>query len=173
MRLQKEFTVVTFTVEELVCSVRDQMIAEGYATDAQGINRGNCDIFADRLAHEIKTHSPGDLTNFGEREICDYFEDREESGSPLVRDKLLRELPDMTPPAGMSWVQLDHVIERSGMGWGIHVFVVHNGKAYDSETPDGVTSFLDLPSYQRTLAFFTDRYGPLSALEEPQEAPAP
>lgn len=162
---------MSLTVKELVCRVRDEMIAEGYASDPRDINSGNCDAFADRLVRLISEHFSGGSTHSGEREICDYFKDREGSGLPLVREKLLLELPNMVPPADMTWDQLDLFIERAGMGWGLHVFVVHNGKAYDSETPEGVHSFFDLPLFQRFFRYYADKYGPLNALERLQSAP--
>lgn len=135
-----------------VCRLRDEMIAEGYAESYQDINAGNCDEFADRLVRTLQSSS--EHVKADTREICDYYDHWEDTGGPLVRAKLDVDLPNMLPPEGMDWKDLDAFIERSSLGWGFHVFVVVNGKAYDSETPEGVDSFFELPVFKRLLAFY-------------------
>jgi len=57
----------------------------------------------------------------------------------------------MMPPGGMTWDELDQFVSDAEMGWGLHVFTVCDGMVYDSEAPDGVASFFELPFYVRYL----------------------
>lgn len=152
-------------VKDLVANITARMIEDGYGQTAKDINGGNCDIFADLLAKSIAISHVVVSENFGVREISSYFEDYEDSGMPLQRAEVLRDLPDMIPPSGLSWDQLDVFIEHANLGWGLHVFVVFDGKAYDSETPDGVFSFFDLPVFQRLLSVYEAKHGPLNEIE--------
>lgn len=137
--------------------VRDELVAEGYGEDYADINRGNCDMFADRFVTRVMEQSAeGDQPDIMEAEIVSYFvSDADgnvgDNGGPLDRELLAKVLPDMTPPNGMTWDELDDLISREQMGWGLHVFAVCDGRVYDSEAPDGVTGIFDLPFYERYL----------------------
>ena len=145
-------------IKDVVCLVRDEMITEGYGDSFRSINQGNCDTFAYRVAKKMRELIVTDSTRIAEQEICDFFVERDVDGGPLNRQQLSEVLPEMIPPDGMSWDELNRLIDQTGMGWGLHVFVVYEGRAYDSETPEGVTSFFDLPFFQRYLARLDDRF---------------
>lgn len=139
-------------ISSVVHIIRDEMVAEGFADDYEGINRGNCDEFADRLVRRIEEESSeGDTPQIDALEINDFFLGAAEFGGPLDREKLGRMLPEMVPPGGMTWDALDRIVFDADMGWGLHVFTVCEGRVYDSEVPDGVESFFDLPFYVRYL----------------------
>jgi hypothetical protein len=139
-------------------AVRDEMVAEGYGETYQDINNGNCDEFADRFVSAVLEQSAeGDQPDIVEVEITSYFRpiaegEFVENGSPLNRELLATVLPNMTPPEGMSWDELDEFIYENQVGWGLHVFAVCDGLVYDSEAPDGVPGIFDLPFYERYLA---------------------
>lgn len=84
------------------------MIAEGFAVSFQEINRGNCDEFASRLINALRAAGNGVLAF--EREINFYYYDLEASGGPLVPALLVKDLPDMVPPIGMDWNDLNAFI---------------------------------------------------------------
>jgi hypothetical protein len=58
----------------------------------------------------------------------------------------------MSPPAGLSWDDLDRFVSETGIGSGLHAFIICDGVAYDSEAPQGVASVFDLPFFEMFLA---------------------
>jgi len=148
-------------------AVRDEMVAEGYGETYQDINNGNCDVFADRFVSRVMEQSAeGDQPDMMEAEITSYFRpvnegEFVENGGPLNRELLATVLPNMTPPNGMTWDELDELIFETQMGWGLHVFAVCDGLVYDSEAPDGVSGVFDLPFYERYLAGYHAKTAPV------------
>jgi hypothetical protein len=145
-------------ISRVICDIREQYVSRGFADDFEDINRGNCENFAVSVIDEIREQSAeGDVPEIEFYEICSFFEGQgddecvEEYG-PLDRTALSIMLPDMSPPGGRTWEQLDRIVGETEIGWGLHTFMICEGRVYDSEAPEGVPGIFDLPFYERYLA---------------------
>jgi hypothetical protein len=148
-------------ISRVILDLREQWVASGQAESFQTINAGQCEDFADAVVEAVCEQSAeGDVPEIESIELPNFYQVNPETGfafdegGPLDRVKLLEVLPNMKPPEGMSWEDLDRFIWDASIGWGYHVFVVCEGRVLDSEAPDGVESIFDLPFYQRFLEKF-------------------
>ncbi|MNU33123.1 hypothetical protein D3C71_216810 [compost metagenome] len=144
-------------ISKVIEDLRRQWVADGHAASFQAINSGQCEDFAELVVDTVREQAGGDSPEIDKAQICDFFRIDPETGyafqhgGPVDRELLLATLPDMTPPAGMSWDDLDRFVSETGIGPGLHAFVVCDGVAYDSEAPQGVSSIFDLPFFERFM----------------------
>jgi len=143
-------------VSDVIRGERQRMVDEGEAGCFVSINSGLCGDFADQVVALLAQATPP--IEADALEIINFFQvDPEtgfayDSGGPMDREVVRNILPAMLPPDGMTWDELDAYLSDSDISMGMHVFVVCDGKVYDSELPDGGDSIFDLPLFQRYLA---------------------
>lgn len=147
-------------ISKVIEHLREEWVAEGRAESFETINNGQCEDFAELVVDTVMEQAgEGDVPEIGSFEIRDFFQLDPETGSnfdhggPIDREALLAALPEMTPPAGMSWDDIDRFVHDTGIGRGLHAFVICEGMAYDSEAPHGVCGIFDLPFFERFLAW--------------------
>lgn len=148
-------------ISRVVIDLREQWVASGRAESFEEINSGQCDDFAEALVEAVLEQSAeGDVPEIESIELPNFFQIDPntgfafDEGGPLDREKLLSALPNMKPPQGMSWDDLDRFIWDAGISWGYHVFAICEGLVLDSEAPYGVDSIFELPFYQRFMLKF-------------------
>ena len=139
--------------------IRGEMVRDGEADSFEDINNGHCEEFAERVVDMVVSQAadgkapdiePFEMPNFFQVDPSTGF--AYDNGGPLDRDLLLRVLPSMLPPGGISWDEFDSLLSSTGIGWGTHVFMVCDGRVYDSEAPHGVDSMFELPFFERFMA---------------------
>jgi hypothetical protein len=117
--------------------------------DAQMVNAGNCDLFASGLLRRLGRTVP----LLDERDIGDFLMEEsedEDEATLLNRERLERDY-DYQPPEGMTWEDLDDLALFCCWSSGTHVWVSDGTRHYDSECPEGVDNFLDLPIFKRHI----------------------
>ena len=132
-------------------------LADAPGTTARDINRGQgahgccsdfvCDVY-ERLGGIDSAYELG-LSEIG----VDNFMDRDEDGECATFDQdLIKEhWPLVVPPEGMTWDDLSKMALTCGFSAGTHEWIHLNGRHYDSETPNGVDNFFDLPFFKRVI----------------------
>lgn len=145
-------------ITTIILAERQRMIDDGEVDDFVEINSGQCEDFALKVVaifnDQASTRGTPEIGSF---EINNFFQINPqtgfafEDGGSLDRELLARYVPHMNPPPNMTWDDLDAFIAETGIGWGLHVFIVCGGLVYDSEAPEGVESIFDLPLFQRFL----------------------
>lgn len=154
-------------ISKVIEDLREQWVADGHAASFETINNGQCEDFAELVVETVLEQGEGDAPEIRCVQICDFFGMDPDTGfphdhgGPINRGSLLAALPDMTPPAGMDWDELDGFIRDTEMGRGLHAFVICERMAYDSEAPQGVCSIFDLPFFGRFLE--KNGYSPLES----------
>lgn len=110
--------------------VKEFMLEGGYS-DAAEINTGGCESFAQALMRRTEIGDMYGVENF-----------QHPDGT---FDWTLLARWGITPPIGFTPSEVD--AKRLGG----HLWVEQGGRHYDSECPDGVSSFFDLPFFKRQL----------------------
>jgi hypothetical protein len=148
-------------ISRVVLDLREQWVVSGRAESFEEINSGQCEDFAEALVEAVLEQSAeGDTPEIETIELPNFFRIDPKTGfaldegGPLDRAKLSAALPNMKPPQGMSWDDLDRFIWDASICWGYHVFAICEGRVFDSEAPHGVDGIFDLPFYQRFIARF-------------------
>jgi len=146
-------------VTEAVKRVRDRMVDDGEAPDYRTINSGLCGDFADEVADYIENNVRGgremdiavyELANFIQVDPETGF--AYDDGGPFDRDLILRNWPDFPLPEGVEWDDLDRLSLDCGFSAGTHTFVGYGDLFFDSEAPEGVKGFFELPFFKRVIA---------------------
>lgn len=65
-------------------------------------------------------------------------------------DQFAREIADTVPGAAMTWDFEQSGDTKTEFHY-MHCFVLYRGRFYDSETPDGVDHWMNLPTFQRHI----------------------
>lgn len=152
---------MTKPIEELLPeTIRLELVrwlADAPGTTASDINRGEgahgccadfrSDIY-ERLGGVREAYALG-LYDVG----IDSFMECDDDGECNAFDVGLlgKHWPQVVPPAGMSWEDLDQMALVCGFSAGTHEWIVLNNRHFDAETPDGVDNFFDLPYFQRVV----------------------
>ena len=140
-------------IAEAIISLRNDYIMKGEAPDVMTINHGLCACFADDIADhlpEIEGLQAVDIAGFIEVDPetgCSY-----DSGGPFDLELIGANWPNITPPEGLTWEDMNQLSEDAGFSCGTHVFLTFNGKFYDAEAEQGVDTPFELPFFQRVIA---------------------
>lgn len=134
-------------------------LSRGWVSTVREINAGFCHQFADDVLRVFEdTGKCADASDIGlgtvgianfltPTEKHDDFND----GFPFDRELLQRYWPTSTPPEGLDWDDLDRLSEDACFNVSTHSWVTFEGRHYDSECPEGVDSFWDLPFMARVV----------------------
>lgn len=123
-------------ISETIQAIRKSYIDQGLANSYAQINSGQCENFAIAVVKQLGGESDAlylvGVENFMTKEnLWDW--------------ELLANHWNILPPKGMSAAEVD------GLKVNLHIWITDGKKHYDSECPDGVVSFFDLPIYQRSI----------------------
>lgn len=136
-----------------ILQIRDRLVGSGEFPDYAEINRGYCAAFVDDviefLGGDIDTPTVDVLGV--DQFMMPAADDRFNDGFPMNRGLLGTNWPGIQPTHGLTWDELDALSGAAGFTSGTHVFMHLDGRFYDSEAPDGVASFLELPFFERVV----------------------
>lgn len=144
----------------VVSGVLAKWMSSGLTNDAREINRGEaaggccsdfCSAVVEALGGVVKASALG-VSDIGVDQFMQPGEDEFDEGNPLDRALLNKHWPDVIPPDGLSWDDLDRFSEMAGFNPGTHVWIEFDGFHFDSECTHGVKNFFDLPFFQRVIA---------------------
>lgn len=140
-------------IAEAIIALREEYLATGQAPDVMTINHGLCDSFADDItAHltEIEGLQAVDIAGFIEVDPDTGYS--YDSGGPFDLELIGAHWPNITPPEGLTWDDMNQLSEDAGFSCGTHVFLTFNGKFYDAEAEQGVYTPFELPFFQRVIS---------------------
>lgn len=144
-------------LSSLIRHVRDGMVSEGLAADAEAINAGLCGDFASEVVALFPEWTGQPREALTDLDVACFIEvDPDtgfsyDNGGPFDREMLAAHWPGVVPPDGMDWDDLDRLSADAGFDACTHVFLYSDGRFYDAEAPEGVASFFDLPFFQRVI----------------------
>lgn len=137
--------ILTESVSDISRVIREtvaEYVEQGQAPSAYQINNGLCESFArdviTKLGGESDTLYDIGAENFTVGGLGDEWDD----------GLLARYWPKCVPTHGLSWEDLRR------RGWHsipAHVWIVYNKRHYDSECPEGVDNFFELPLIRRIM----------------------
>jgi hypothetical protein len=137
-------------VSEAVRALRTEYIHKKLSPSYYEINNGQCEDFAEEVVRRLaREHGESDLlftvetANFYRSQDDEFWDGR------LLRSNYWR----MEPPPGFTWDILNKI------HFGTHIWVVADKRHYDSECPEGVSSFFDLPIFKRALVEYLREQG--------------
>lgn len=139
--------ITDVTLRDAILETAREYLTQG-RTPAQGlspeeINDGNCEEFAVEVIRKMGGENPDLHEIWVENFLVDGGDYRINGKEPAF-DWPLLEAHWKTPKP-----ENHEVFDR--VGGCNHCFILHQGRFYDSETPDGVDSFFELPFYQRQI----------------------
>lgn len=120
--------------------VRDRYIATGEAPSYWAINNGLCDEFAQDVTRELGGET-GEIYGVGNGNFSVDGDDF----SGQWDWNLLQSHWGINPTLGLTKNQ------ATAIDFGSHVWLTDGNRHYDSECPDGVFNFFDLPIFQRHI----------------------
>ncbi|AXH60263.1 hypothetical protein [Pseudomonas amygdali] len=131
---------MTITISDSIRQVRDEYVQQGLVKSYYEINNGLCED----LAMEAMARVTIDKEALFDAQLENFMDDENQ----FFDFELLRDHWDFELPKGVTQDMLNNDIR-----FGNHVFVAdYKAKRfYDSECPDGVASFLDLPLFRRYI----------------------
>ena len=134
---------LALNITATIIALRDDYLARGEAPSFYEINNGLCESFAVDVL-DLLGHPKGILDLQNESFMCG--DDGDPVGAEQWDARLLETQWGVTPPAGLSWDDLN------GCDFGHHVWLSYNGRHYDAECPEGVASPFELPIFARVIA---------------------
>lgn len=142
------------TITAAIYKLRADYVANGEYESFQAINAGGCEDFASDV-HEL-VGSPKEDANYQMIDPAYFLQapaqgDDNNYGYPLDRGYLQARWPSVVPPAGLDWDDLDHISSFSNFFSGTHIWIYRDGKHYDAEAPEGVSTPFELPFFQRII----------------------
>lgn len=141
------------TLRDAILNIREELVGSGEFADYSSINRGYCADFAQEvsefLCEDIRNPS---IEVLGVDQFLVPAPDVGfNDGNPLDRGLLQTHWAAVQPTHGLTWDELDVLSAAAGFTGGTHIFMCFNGRFYDSEAPDGVANFLELPFFERVV----------------------
>ncbi len=129
----------TLTRDEItvaIVEVKNDWLSRGYSEF--GINDGSCEEFAQTVVDTLRDMG----RNIDDLEIHDIssFVDEDEGWDIPLLETHWRGIKS---PNGLGWNDVQLVSDAA------HVFLVHEGRFYDSDSPEGVENLFDLPLMRR------------------------
>lgn len=146
------------TARELTDAIltrRDRMIAAGVAKDYASINAGFCTLFASYISSDLGCDG-SDKQGLDELGIDNFMtpDADDDEGRPLDRDLLKTYWPEVVPPDGLTWDDLDRISKHFGWDGGTHIWMCRARLHYDAECPDGTPNLFGLPFFQRLFVVY-------------------
>lgn len=153
-------------VADHVRSLREHFVATGEAHSYFEINNGQCEDFALDLRKRLEADSIDSMDvengNFMQGE------DGDKDQNDVWDWELLLEHWGIDAPAGFTRDQINAI------DFGNHVWLAVDKRHYDSECPEGVDSFFDLPLFRRYLVTDLRKRGiPAAEVVTDDVVPAP
>lgn len=149
-------------ISRIVADLGARYLAEGRAASLQQINAGSCEDFAMDLIELLEEFPSCDSAE----DVCiagflavDPSTGFSMEGGPFDRELIERLWPDMVPPEGLSWDDLDRLSGDVHFNGGTHIWTALNGRHYDAESPNGVASPFELPFFKRVIASWVAEFG--------------
>jgi GNAT superfamily N-acetyltransferase/RNA:NAD 2'-phosphotransferase (TPT1/KptA family) len=132
-------------------------------------NRGCCDDFANDVYHKLEADM--DVTGLESVSVASFLQPGEEGysdveGAPFDRRLLKAHWPSVVPPSGLTWKDMNRLSADAGFCDGTHVWLTWNSLHFDSEAPNGVPNFFDLPFFKRVIASWLSEHKTASAVQE-------
>lgn len=129
---------LTATIKEVV----REYIDSGAAVSTFEINNGLCDEFASRVCARLGGETD-DFYGIGAESFT-----IDGQGDEWDAELLKKHWPECIPTHGLTWSDLRRFRSRAVP---CHVWIVHNGRHYDAECPEGVDNFFELPLIRRGM----------------------
>jgi len=143
-------TVTSAALTAAILAVREELLASGQYPTLAHINRGYCDGFCSDVADHLGI--PAGAEEPFELGIDNLMES--DGDEPTIMDRALLEAhwPDIQPPEGLDWDDVDRLAADAGFSSGTHVWLCLDKRHYDAEAPEGVGNPFDLPFFKRVVA---------------------
>lgn len=126
---------------EAIMKMRDRYISEGRAPSYYEINNGLCDDFASDVIAELP-HMREHILDVANHSFM-MGQDGDETENDIFDIELLKQhWPKVRPLHGLTWDDINSI------DFGLHVWMVYEGRHYDAECPHGVENFFSLPLFQ-------------------------
>lgn len=144
-------------LSEAITAVGEAWLSAGHTPSLAGINvgqapYGNCDTFAREVTAHLNEQG-WDTSALMNVELANFMAlSEDEEGGVLDRRLLAKHWPAVKPPQGLNWQHLEILAEDADWGPGTHVWLVLDGRHYDSQTPQGTDNFLELPFFSTGIA---------------------
>jgi hypothetical protein len=136
-------------ISDAIRALRAEYIKDGLAPSYYEINNGQCVDFAEEIVKRLNSDLGASKELFTVEGANFYrCQDME-----AWDGRLLRSYWRIGPPPGFTWPRLNK------LNFGTHIWVVCEKRHYDSECPEGVDSFFDLPVFRRTLILHLREHG--------------
>jgi len=141
-----------------IVAVRDRLVADGRYDGFAAINAGYCGDFADDV-QDFLGRSPVCAEPY-QVGVEGFMESEDDEPTVMDRALLAEHWPDVVPPQGLDWDDVDALAARASFSCGTHTWLCLAGRHYDAEAPDGVDNFFDLPFFSRIVASWVEDSAP-------------
>jgi hypothetical protein len=129
----------------------------GVEINSGAARAGNCEDFISRVYQELggieRAYAFG-IAEMGVEALLQFdpVEDFGGEGKPFDRELISQHWPNVVPPTGLSWADMDRLSAYASFSGGTHVWMLYEGKHFDCECPDGVENPFELPLFQRVIS---------------------
>ena len=139
---------------KVASELRDEFIENDEdLSNGADINDGCCVEFAQTLLVAVRERLGGSvdchLMNLGD--LLDMSDADDEYGAPFDHKILEKKWPGIQPPDGLNWEDMNEMSAHTELGFDTHFWVIHDGRCYDAEAVEGVSSPFELPLLQRYI----------------------
>ncbi len=138
-------------IAERIREIRQKYVDTGEASDFADINSGSCDDFARDVIEVLGGGQNVHLHDVSPASFQVVEDENYGEGRPFDRKLLCKHWPNVQPPSGLTWDDLDRFSVDASVDNGTHVWLTDDKLHYDAEAPDGVENFFDLPFFQRVI----------------------
>ncbi|CAH1690019.1 hypothetical protein BOSEA31B_20346 [Hyphomicrobiales bacterium] len=131
-------------------TIRDRLLAEGVES-VQAINAGRCACVVSDVAEELGGLGDFYALGMSEMGIEQLMLHSDDEPCGFDRALIAEHWPNIQPPDGMDWDDLDAVATFCNFDAGTHEWIVFDGKHHDAEAPTGVSNLWSLPFFRRCI----------------------
>lgn len=149
------------TAQHVAIAIRQitaDWIALEIVNSAQHLNNGRCFELATQIQEQLRSAG---FDCGGLADVC--LKSFQKEGDPehveLDRALLDRFWPQVQPPDGLSWNDLDKIAKERNWHGTKHAWLILEEQHFDAECPEGTTNFLELPFFQREIYIYREKYG--------------
>lgn len=137
-------------ITESMTRICQKWIEEGFVKSHYDVNSGSCFELVRRVLTDLRTQGYSYET-LEDVELASFMVyDTTHFDVPLLE----KHWPNVVPPHGLSWAQIDELSEQMGWREGIHGWLAHKGLHYDAECLEGTPNFFDLPIFRRCIQHY-------------------
>lgn len=141
------------TAQQLTAAIeiiRDRLLSEGVES-VEAINAGRCGCVVSDVAEELGGLDVFYALGMSEMGIEQLMLHSDDEPCGFDRALVAKHWPEIQPPEGMDWDDLDAVATFCNFDAGTHEWIVFNGCHYDAEAPAGVANLWELPFFRRCI----------------------